>query len=144
LRTKEANAYFARMKVLLLAALLLVGCLPLKGQDYEITDVLSLKRYCNIIARSAKGDKLTEAETDILIYGRGYINGVIDDGSLDTAVGFVQPYELPANTTNNQVALVILKFIDAHPELAKRPACIVIGRALAEAYPNPKSLSPKR
>jgi hypothetical protein len=131
------------MKTLLLTMLLILGGLPLRGQDYLLSDVASLKKYGNIVKKSMGGEKLTEAETDILIYGRGYINGLIDDGSQDTALGMIQPYALPATITNNGVALVILKYIESHPELMNRPACVVIGRALAETFPNPRYLDRK-
>jgi hypothetical protein len=119
--------------------------MPTGAQDQSVNfsdyTGLELQQRCKAAGEYAKSH--TPADTDIFqVMGCiGYFEGVMDtyefwgesNDSMHTKLH--APACIPNGVTVAEAIRVVLKFLDDHPNMLHEPERLVVGQALAAAYP---------
>ena len=132
-----------KMKLLLIAFLLIAGASLSLAQGELLTDGHSLKRCLDIMEKAKKGEELTAQEQTIAGYGLGYFKGFSDANALTQAIGVAFPFKVPGTVSFFDSAMAVKKYIENHPESLDLQAALLVAVAFKEQYPNPDYKPPK-
>jgi hypothetical protein len=121
------------MKTKLLIYFAILGLsLPARGQDnggWSVTS-LKLREYCKFAGLDQT--KLSNQEYDHSIVCLFYVSGVLDGFQIG---GSATKLCVPDGASLGQLALIVSKYLDQHPEMLHNPPQYLVIDALRTAFP---------
>jgi len=126
---------FGRPAIAAIAAILLVLPTAVRADSARIfADGNALKEWGDAADRVQKGR--TSSEEDLLLAAQfmGYVMALYDDRLWN---GMSRSFCVPDNATPGQLAAVVSKYVEAHPEYWTKNASLLVGWALKGAWPCP-------
>jgi Rap1a immunity proteins len=135
------------MKTFLCGIILILAISISAASDgLSVSEGINFNRYLTLMERLNNGDKTLTLDERVLInYGNGFIMGFMNTvGYEQNVLGSELLFILPDKITLGQINLIMTKYLKEHPEQLHEYTLVLLYRALAQAYPNPKRKAPNR
>jgi len=120
-------------KINLTFGIVIILCFTSNAQ-YDGNDLL---RGCKYIVRQDNGEELNGYEMVQTTFWLGYISGYTDSKIIqEVFCGKIGPYCLPSKgLENQQIARIIIKYLENNPEKLHTSARLLIGGTLCKYFP---------
>ncbi|MFT5394873.1 MAG: hypothetical protein ACI85N_000052 [Gammaproteobacteria bacterium] len=128
------------MKRIILALLLLNLAMPIYAADSYL-DGDQLLSKCKEAIKGADGDANYNSSDTNLCFG--YLQSAADTHHAYTKSGLIEPiFCRPEGTSVGNLVLIVVKFLETHPDVLHNAAGGLVSAALREAFPCSATLEP--